>query len=472
MTNHINLNPPPLPKEPIVPRNDAIANPYQDVSDTSKIIKTNVKDNYGQNQSSEQNFEFNSQSIRSRVLKLLLNNESATEAVKRLLLSNEALKGANALDSAKWSQFLEQFFLSADELPAYLKEQLSNHSLFQGNFFDFLRNILIKYGNNSVIKDSLINVLKTMELYQNRQNSVAFLIHNLNNLLPFLNQENQSSILEVINFLQQNMLNDEALPKDLQRTIMDALSQTASQNKENSALRNMIMQAIHNLSRLDTGDKSSLLRAIEDFTTTLQQYSKLTAEQKDALLNSLQHQLSRAESTNHSSADRVLAALDYGLSNNNPLSMQLASSGILSALLLNHSVLLPLIYGFIPLQFDNTYLFSELWAHVEEDTEQSSGKNHQNDAKKTVVFFTIESSVFGYLQGTLENKQKVLDVQLEAPEAAVNVLQSLKEHLSPIVENLGYQLNQVDIVPMEVRKHFIDVFGKKILKEASLNVRV
>ncbi len=476
MTNHIQLNPPPLPKEPIPARNDIITNPHhQDVSDASKVVKTNVKDDYNQNQPQEQNFDFNSQSIRQRVLKLLLNNESATQAVKRLLLGNEALFNTNALDSAKWSQFLEQFFLSAEEMPTYLKEQLSNHSLFQGSFFDFLRNILSKYGNNPAIKNSLLNVLKTMELFQNRQNTSAFLIHNLNNLLPFLNADNQRSILDAINYLQQNMLNDTALPNDLQRSIMDALSQTASKNRDNSNLRNMIMQAIHNLSRLDNSDKASLLRSIENFTTTLQQYSKLTVEQKDALMASVQHQLNNAEATNHSATDRILSALDFGLSGSNPLSMQLASSGILSALLLNHSVLLPLIYGFIPLKLDNTYLFSELWAHVEDDEDTSNGKDHKNDyseKKKTVVFFTMESSVFGYMQGTLESRQKNIDLQLEAPDAAVKILNTMKEHLAPTIEELGYKLNQVDIVPLEVRKHFIDVFGKKILKEASLNVRV
>jgi len=94
------------------------------------------------------------------------------------------------------------------------------------------------------------------------------------------------------------------------------------------------------------------------------------------------------------------------------------------------------------------------------------------EKKKTVVFFTMESSVFGYMQGTLESRQKNIDLQLEAPDAAVKILNTMKEHLAPTIEELGYKLNQVDIVPLEVRKHFIDVFGKKILKEASLNVRV
>jgi len=253
---------------------------------------------------------------------------------------------------------------------------------------------------------------------------------------------------------------------------MQILSETASTHRDQNALRNMIMLAIHNLSRLENSDKYSLLKSVDHFSATLQQYSKLSPEQQNQLMNALERQL-QSTLPNHAAADRIMAALDFGLSSTNPLPLQMASSNILSALLLNQSVLLPLLYGFIPLQLDNTYLFSEMWAYVHDDeNEKSSSAIEAPSNKITTVFFTMESSAFGHMQGTLEAQAKNLSLQLESPQIAIPFLQNIAGHLEPVVDKFGYHLTQSEVIVLEKPKRFIDVFGKKILKEASLNVQV
>lgn len=473
MSDQMKITPQPVPKEPVVSRHESSVSQIPQLSETSKVIKSNVKDNFNQNKP-DSGTDFNSQSIRSKALKLFLTNETATEAAKRLINAETlGLAELNTPEAGKWAQFLSAFFLNPAELAAYLKDQLSNNSLFQGNFFDFLRNILQQHGNNPTIANSLVDVLKAMELYQNRQNTTLLLIHNLTNLLPFTSSKNQELLLQTLQALQQSLNDPNAgFSAQLQKNIMQILSDTASLNKDQTSLRNMVMQAVHNLARLEASDQSSLQKTVEHFAATLQQYSKLTNEQRDLMMNAFYKQL-QGHSINQEASDRIIAALDQALTAGNPLSLQLAASNILSALLLNHSVLLPLIYGFIPLQLDNTYLFSEMWAHVsdEEDDQENSAK-HAQSTKKTTVFFTMESSAFGYLQGTLEVHQKQLTLELEGPDIILKPFSNLKEHLSPIVAELGYELIQAEVIRLEKPKHFIDVFGKQILKEVSLNVQV
>lgn len=473
MSDQLKITPQPVPRDPSIARQESTIEQIPQLSDTSKVIKSNAKDDYNQNRP-DGHGDFNSHSIRAKTLRLFLSSETATEASKRLISADAlGLAELNGPEAGKWAQFMSNFFLGPSELSAYLKDQLSNNSLFQGSFFDFLRGILQQHGDNASIANSLVDVLKALELYQNRQNTALLLMHNLNNLLPFVSAKNQSALMEAIKALEQtySSKNGELSPQ-VQRIIMQVLTETASLNRDQSALRNMVMQAVHNLSRLEPSDQGTLQKTVDHFIATLQQYSKLSNEQKELMLHAFDKQLQSTSSV-QSASDRIIASLDSALSPGNPLPLQLAASNILSALLLNHSVLLPLIYGFIPLQLDNTYLFSEMWAHVSDDEkEKESSSKEAKPAKKTTVFFTMESSAFGYLQGTLEIRRKKLSLALEGPELILGPLGGLQAYLAPIAAEYGYELTQTDIVKLEQPKHFIDVFGKQILKEASLNVQV
>lgn len=437
------------------------------ISDTSKVIKPNDKDSMAQSKS-DNSTSFNYQSISARTMRLLANNETASQALKRLLFNDDILQlmKSGSSDGIKISNFLNAFFMSLEQLPGYLNTQLNNASLFRGNFFDILQQLMTQNSGNSRITDSIMQLLKGMEAFQNRQNTTTFLINNLNNLVPYLSKQNQQDILGIIGKLHQMPQNTDQL-NSLRRQILDILGNTASQNKDNQTLRNMIMQAVHNLTRLDQSDQDSLSKLFNNLLGRLQQYSKLPADQLSNLQNAFQQQL-HTKATGHAVADQVLAALDDGLSGNSPLAVQLASSNILSALLLNHSVLLPLIYGFVPLQLNDDYLYSEFWAYVDEEANSSF-----TEAQETVkIFFTIESTVLGYFQGTLQSSGKKLSLALEAPELALPYLDDIKTYLTPAFEKLGYLLESAEVTPMVKPKKFYDVFGKKILKEAYLNVQI
>lgn len=466
MSEQIKIPPTSIPREPVNKIENIKDQPL--VSDTSKVIKPNDKDTMAQNKS-DNSTSFNYQSISARTMRLLANNETATQSLKRLLFNEDALRlmKSGSADGMQMSKFLDAFFITLDQLPEYLQNQLSNSSLFQGDFFDILRQLMLQNHGNSQIYDASTQLLKGMEAYQNRENTISFLISNLNNLLPYLSKQNQQDILSMIGQLRQMPSSLEQL-NTLRRGILDILGQTAAQNKDNQILRNMIMQAVHNLTRLDNSEQDSLNKLFNNLLNRLQQYSKLPSEQRANFYETFQKHL-HSGTSNHFVTDQVLNALDKGLSAESPLAVQLASSNMLSSLLLNQSILLPLIYGFIPLRLDEHYLFSELWAYVDNEDDNTSSINNSAMVK---VFFTLESTVFGFFQGVLQSSGKKVAVSLEAPEMALPYLTDMNTYLTPVFKNLGYQLTKTEINPLINPKKFYDVFGKKILREAYLNVQI
>jgi len=65
-----------------------------------------------------------------------------------------------------------------------------------------------------------------------------------------------------------------------------------------------------------------------------------------------------------------------------------------------------------------------------------------------------------------------LEIQLESPESFLDLMQGLGNHLAPVLAETGYNLTNLSIVPLTTPKKAIDVFGKQMLKEAYINVRI
>lgn len=473
MSDQLKVTSPPVMKEPIAKPN-TVPNQIVDVSDTSKVIKTNIKDTMAQNKP-EAGLEFNHQSMSARTLKLLTNADTITQIVKRLIFNNALLNPiANTADNqALINDFIANFFLDGEQILDCISTQCQKNTLFQGKFFDLLRNLYYANNNNTYLKNDILNLLKTFDLFATKEQTVNYLIHNLSNLSVFLSPKDGEKIKNFINQLVQSMHEPETQTMNLldaRKAIMATLSETASMNRDNNPLRNMIMLAVHNLSRLDNCDQKSLQNSLEKLISDLQQFNKLSSSNKDMLRQSLQEQILSLQQENNALSKQMISALDKGLALESPLTIQMASSNILSALLLNQSILLPLIYGFVPLQFEDTYLFSELW--VNPDAEDEKKNTGGSDQKTVKVFFTLEASALGYFQGTINLNQKNMSIEIEAPELAMSFLEGLSQHLKPIVAANGFKLNQLNITPLKAPKKFYEVFGKDIIREAYINVRV
>ncbi|MDR1070233.1 MAG: hypothetical protein LBL37_05605 [Gracilibacteraceae bacterium] len=442
-------------------------NQAPNLSDTARVIRPSDREALQQKRP-DAPLEFNFRSLSARTFRLLSDSETATQALRRILFSPEAaqLLKAGAAESAMLMQFLESFFLPPEELGAYLKANMENFSVFRGEFFDVLRQILAQNSHSPQIQDALANFLKGLELFQHRQNSAALVMHNLTNILPHLSADGQEVVRSALLTLGR-ALADESAVSGAMKDVMLVLRNAAGLHKD-SPLRNMVMQAMHNLTRLESGGQTDLLRLYNTFSATVQQFGRLSPEQREFLQEALLAKLHTAAGS--AAAEQVFSALDKGLSADNPLPIQLASSHTLSAILLNNSILLPLVYMFIPLKLGDTFLFSELWGQVENGSEGGDGSEAAERGAR--LFFTLQSSVFGYFQGTLQTKGQSLSVELEAPESALEAMAGLEDYLAPLTGAYGYELRTVSVTPLARQKKIFDVFDPRILKEAYLNVRV
>jgi len=456
-----------MPKESIVRPDNSAQQQVQQVYTTEKVIKTNVKDSYNEN---KPGLDFNYDSISNRTAKMLSSNESVSEVVKRSLFhpNTMSLTQTSSKEGSLFAQFFRDFFFTQDQLLNLLQSQTQN-SIFQGPLFAFLQN-MYQQTNNQEIQNSILNVLKIFDLYNSQNITLNNLQASLQQLLPSFS----SKIGEQVNGVYNQLLaaiqqHDHDAMLASRKDMMTILSAMAAHNKDNTSLRNMIMLSVHHLTRLDQTEYSQLTRALEQLFGTLQQYTDVAPNQKDILFHLLHEQLNFQQSSSQQIAQQLAASFEQGLANDSPIGLQLITSNMLSSILMNNSIMMPLVYGFIPLQFANTFLFSEFWAKVDRDESHGGGSEPET---RVSIFFTVESSILGSFQGMLKTVGNNLEIQLESPESFLDLMQGLGNHLAPVLAETGYNLTNLSIVPLTTPKKAIDVFGKQMLKEAYINVRI
>lgn len=456
-----------IPKEPALRPDNSNNQQVQPVYTTEKVIKTSVKDSYSENKSG---MEFNYNSISNRTAKMLAANESVSEIVKRALFNPNtiSLTQANSKDGNLFAQFFRDFFFTQEQLMNLLNSQTQN-TIFQGPLFDLLSN-MYQQTNNQEIQNGILNVLKIFDLYNSQNTTLTNLQYSLQQLLPFFSSDTGTQLNQVFQQLSTAIEQQEqSAMLASRRAMLSLLSDLAAANKDNTPLRNSIMLAVHQLTRLDQTEYSQLTRSLEQLFGTLQQYTDVSPDQKDALFQLLHQQLQYRQEQAQQIAHQLAASFEQGLAKDSPIGLQLITSSMLSSILMNNSVMLPLIYGFVPLQLANTFLFSEFWAKV--DRKEKEGKQNEQEIKAT-IFFTVESSVLGSFQGTIETLGQNMDITLESPESFIGLMQGLSTHLEPVLSETGYRLKNLSIVPLTTPKKAIDVFGRQMLKEAYINVRV
>ncbi|MDR0434497.1 MAG: hypothetical protein LBH21_05465, partial [Gracilibacteraceae bacterium] len=446
MSDQLSIPSLPAARDPVAkvdgPLGSQGPNQTPNLAETSRVIRPSDREAL-QHKRPDAPLEFNFRSLSARTLRLLSEAETATQALQRILFSPETarLLKAGTEEGAMLARFLTAFFLPPEELGAYIKANMDNLSVFRGEFFDALRQVMAQNSHSPQIQDALANFLKGLEMFQHRQNSAALVMHNLTNVLPHMPAGGQEIVRAALLALGRALTDGDADLGDAMKNTMRALRDAAAGHKD-SPLRNMIMQAMHNLTRLEGGNRTDLLRLYNTFTAAVQQFGRLSPEQREFLLETPLTKLNPT-AADSAAAERIFSALDKGLGAENPLPIQLASSHILSATLLNNSILLPLVYMFIPLRLGDTFLFSELWGKAENADENGGGSGDGTAERGTRLFFTLQSSVFGYFQGTLQTRGKALSVELEAPEAAMEALAGLTDYLTPLAGAYGYELKNL-----------------------------
>lgn len=441
------------------------------VTDVNKVTRyDNKSGESSENQDGNKFLLFQNSNFES-FIKILKKMPSTTELMSDLMFvqtRNMVSSGINEDFAAEISQFLEMTKLSKDDLLTFFKSQMQTSTKFSGVFFDFLRSVLSQ-SNSNELSLRILNLLKKYNDFTSNKHILNSVMIDISNISKNMPARFAKGLIELANHL-----NAEAATGDvnenteiLKKEIIPYLSKYIKNTNDFGIVRDLISSLSLNTARYENGSKKGFIDAFESlmgYNVIKKQFEGVDIEKFVNFL--LNHDASKAENSDLN--NKLITILEKGINGEAGYENVDVFKSILSSMLLNESVYMPLVHVMLPLNIDNNMMFSEIW--VDPDEEGSQGRSSEGRKTKFLVKFDIKD--VGFFDLIILHQKGKVDMQIFCPERILKIDKTIKTGLKEILEKNGLAVSSISVEKSTVPISITEVFPKIYERKNSVNVRV
>lgn len=551
-----------------------------DLVDLSKVIKTSDRTE----QYKQENSSFDeSNSVIPKNQMMISKDPSLASSSLKSILSNDVIsqlrESGNSELLEKLNSFASEVMLSPDKLISDILSQQGKLTMFNGQFFDLLRqlnnstinadlklaiqsmlksistnmsgqkildsvsanlmylseqlsasrslsealhNLSLKFSSPDARNDFASLKAEAFTLLENANNSLL-LTEKLKNLIPLIKynlsrfNENPGAIKDNLTNLLSYLSNDETkaslksslsdfiennMPENIKNELLPngsatyentlSLARDAAQNagslnidKLNSELnslstdkgadsiRDILMKVLPESSR------SNVNMLIDGFNSDKNLNSLL--DKLSVILNSINEmdvKVSLAQSMNDAlsklakrqgvdyippnSMESMVSFLSKNINDNALRSLQgFSQSELLGGLLTAPGVFTPLLHYLVPLKYNDTNAYGELWADNQSD---------EDNSQHLFLSFSVEN--IGDFELEVITKDSELSMALLCPPDLSEIFAKKRAGFSKLISSCGYSSKNMVVAPLLAKHTLTDVFPKISEKRSGLNVSI
>lgn len=362
------------------------------------------------------------------------------------------------------SQLFEALLISPEQIVEEFIRQEYASTLFKGELFSFLRELLHQ---NPAIKKEIAELLKAMNGTLSKQDVLDSAANNLDFLserlagsstlsaklaqlavqirgasTPEEFQTCKQQIMEVLKEVEQSILYNPQIEKNVSILIYNLSRYQDNPQYLNEALLNVLVYVDGRES------KEELRTLVKDY---LQQYDNgLKEENHSRIMNLLAEIIGKQEketdlqSLNGDKIDKIITSLLSSPCNYTPL-----------------------LHFVLPLMYEDLTAFAELWVDPNDYQETKEGVQ-----QGVHVLATFDISGIGRLEGEFRLLGNSLSFQLFCPKEYEKVFAGLTTQFREIISQKGYAVSEIQVESMEKTRSLMDVFQSLPYKRTGVDVKI
>lgn len=446
-----------------------------DVSDPSRVTKTPRQDSG--NQSGQNQLNYNPDSVFEKFIKSLENSPVLSEGAKKLLLNkqfiNSNIKSDSVLNSL-FETFLKSIEMNETEILDFLKFQHGSYTKFHGDFFNSLRSLLKSNPNNSDFKIILRNFLKSYDCFvsvDETNKSINAALQNIKRNLPDI-------LKGSFNELTDKLLNNySAKGTDvnldiLKNEILPFMGRYISKMNDFGPVRDYVSVLVHNMVRLENASRDNFSENLDNLFEFVRYNFSLDEDHMQKLKMSLIDTYETASSKKNNSVDSFLKLIESGIKESQNLVNKGTMEDMAESLLFSQDVHIPLTHMFLPLSFNNMFMFSELWIGKNYEISDKDKKNKQLYVQTYKVFITFDIQNVGYFETTLVLKESNLSLDVFVPNCLAGSMENIKSDLNKILSKNNLTVSSLNVNEIIRKRRFNEVFSNLSERKSGVDVTI
>lgn len=452
---------------PVTPHDTSIKN----IVDPSRVVRTDGRadrqDAGDAATSSALRYESNFLTFVQR----LKDSPDLGESFSRMLLQQGTLvtSGMSEGIADEMAQFLEMMRMNESQLLSFVQNQMKSGARFGGALFRILREA---YANaqSDVLQNDILQFLKKFSDFSSTAHIEQNILRNLYQMSEALPSRWANALLSLAAQLQNGMAAGDRAGnlKLLREQIVGTVAGYVSQTHDLGRARGLLSRLTLDIVRYENGAEQGLVQAFRQLAGYGLLREGMDTLSDEAVLRMLRDtEFSRAVQ-NDGFADRLTELARRALRGEGGAGFQEAFRDIVSSLLIQESVYMPIRHMMLPLEWNGRMMFSEMW--VDPDAE---GGGSGNGAEKGIrILLKMDIQDLGLFDVLVDTQGERVSLQVACPERVAPFAGTMARGLTEILTANGLRPETVNVAAMKRPMTLSGVFPKIFERKNGINVTV
>ena len=451
---------------PISPDNTQV----QNVPDPSRV--TGADNRTEQQDASQSGSQVRYDSNFQTFIQQLRQHQGGTESLSKLMLreGTSVSSGMSEGIAEEMAQAMEMLKMDQAQLLNFLSGQMKAGTRFGGALFALLRNAYARADAEGVRLD-ILNFLKSYSDFSSTGHIEGNMLRNLANMANAMPASWGDRIRELLAQLENGIAagDRQGNIELIQQKVFPLMSEYVNATHDLGTPRELLSLLALDVARYENGSEDKLQEMFHQLSGYGTLKGMLGGIDGPSLMKLLQsNQFARAGDATQF-ADHLTAAAARALRGEGSAEVQEIFRNLVSSMLINESVYMPLAHYLIPMELDGRMLFSELW--VDADAEEK--KNGQGPGEKCMKFlFKIDVQGLGLFDVILTSREKDVGIVVACPEGVAPFSKEIEQTVSQILTRNDLNPAGVSVRKMERPVTLTEVFPKIFEGKNSVNVKV
>ena len=453
---------------PVSPNNTQI----QNVPDPSRVTgadnRTEQQDSSQAGDSGQIRYDSNFQTF----IQQLRQSQGASQSLSTLMAREGTVVSSGMSEGIadEMSRAMELLKMDESELLKFLSAQMKAGTRFGGALFALLRSAYAR-ADSAGVRADILNFLKSYSDWSSTSHIEGNLLRELGGMADAMPASWGDQVRQLLARLENGVAAGDrrgnlAL---IQQEVLPFMSSYVSQTHDLGTPRELLSLFALDVARYENGSEEKLAETFHQLAGYGTLKSMLGNIDGPALLKLLQTSQAPKSSTATRFADHLAAAAGRALRGEGSAEVQQVFRNLVSAMLVNESVYMPLAHFLIPMEMDGRMLFSEFWV----DPEAEEKKGGKGAGEKCMKFlFKIEVQGIGLFDVILTNRERDVGVVIACPEGVAPFSKEIEQTVSKILARNDLKSAGISVRKMERPVTLTEVFPKIFEGKNSVNVKV
>ena len=450
---------------PISPNNTQV----QNVPDPSRV--TGADNRTEQQDASQAGGQVRYDSNFQTFVQQLSQTQDMTGTMARLMLreGTSVTSGMSEGIAEEMSLALEMLKMDQGQLFQFLSAQMKAGTRFSGALFALLRNAYARADAEGVRLD-ILNFLKSYSDYSSTAHLEGNMLRNLASMANAMPASWGDQLRQLLAQLENGVAAGDRQGNInlLQQQVFPLMSSYVSQTHDLGKPRELLSLLALDLARYENGSEEKLQETFHQLAGYGTLKGMLGNIDGPSLLKLLQGSQFAKPSSATQFADHLAAAAARALRGEGSAEVQEVFRNLVSSMLVNESVYMPLNHFLIPLEMDGRMLFSELWVDADAEKKDSRGQSE----KCMKFLFKIDVQDVGLFDVVLTSREREVDVMVACPETVAPLSRQVEQTISQILVRNELTPTGISVRKMERPVTLTEVFPKIFEGKNSVNVIV